>query len=185
MARETRLSVPQVEYFYYDEDSKTHKPLASGGAIPVKIIGGGAGGGSSMNFYNGEANPENDFGQDGDLFINSNTGDLFKKEEDAWKQVANLKGAKGDKGDKGETGAKGDAGAQGQAGAKGDKGEAGAPGAKGDKGDKGDKGEAGAPGAPGAKGDKGDKGADGFGTEAQYNDIISRLEALEKGEETP
>lgn len=167
MARETRLSVPQVEYFYYDEDSKTHKPLASGGAIPVKIIGGGAGGGSSMNFYNGEANPENDFGQDGDLFINSNTGDLFKKEEDAWKQVANLKGAKGDKG---ETGAKGDTGAQGQAGAKGDKGDKGAPGAKGDKGDKGDKGEA---------------GANGFGTQEQYDNIISRLEALENGETTP
>ena len=41
--------------------------------------------------------------------------------------------------------------------------------------------------AKAAKGDKGDKGdpgpagADGFGTEAQYNDIISRLEALEIG----
>ena len=42
--------------------------------------------------------------------------------------------------------------------------------------------------AKAAKGDKGDKGdpgpagADGFGTEAQYNDIISRLEALESPE---
>lgn len=34
-------------------------------------------------------------------------------------------------------------------------------------------------GEKGAKGDKGDPGADGFGTEAQYNDIIARLEALE------
>ena len=63
-----------------------------------------------------------------------------------------------------------------------------AQGPKGDKGDKGDPGTPGADGADGAKGDKGDKGdpgpagangADGFGTEAQYNDIISRLEALE------
>ena len=46
-------------------------------------------------------------------------------------------------------------------------GPAGADGAQGPKGDKGD---AGAPGAD---------GADGFGTEAQYNDIIARLEALE------
>lgn len=43
----------------------------------------------------------------------------------------------------------------------------------------------GADGADGAKGDKGDPGADGadgadgFGTEAQYNDIIARLDALE------
>ena len=42
--------------------------------------------------------------------------------------------------------------------------------------------------AKAAKGDKGDKGdpgadgADGFGTEAQYNDIIARLEALEAPE---
>jgi len=41
---------------------------------------------------------------------------------------------------------------------------------KGEKGDKGDKGEQGLPGKD---------GADGFGTEAQYNDIIARLESLE------
>ena len=33
--------------------------------------------------------------------------------------------------------------------------------------------------AKAAKGDKGDKGADGFGTEAQYNDLVARIEALE------
>ena len=57
--------------------------------------------------------------------------------------------------------------------------------AKAAKGDKGDKGDPGAPGAKGAKGDKGDPGtpgADGFGSEAQYNDIIARLEALETPE---
>ena len=60
-----------------------------------------------------------------------------------------------------------------------------AQGPKGDKGDKGDQGDPGADGAKGAKGDKGDPGADGadgFGTEAQYNDIIARLEALETPE---
>ena len=50
-------------------------------------------------------------------------------------------------------------------------------------GPKGDKGDPGADGAKGAKGDKGDPGADGFGTEAQYNDIIARLEALETAAE--
>lgn len=34
-------------------------------------------------------------------------------------------------------------------------------------------------GAKGDKGDKGNAGKDGFGTEAQYNDIIARIEALE------
>ena len=51
-------------------------------------------------------------------------------------------------------------------------------------GPEGPQGPAGKDGAKGAKGDKGAPGADGadgFGTEAQYNDIISRLEALEAG----
>ena len=60
--------------------------------------------------------------------------------------------------------------------------------AKAAKGDKGDKGDPGDEGPQGPKGDKGDPGtpgadgADGFGTEAQYNDIIARLEALETPE---
>ncbi|ETT84178.1 hypothetical protein MKZ08_08450 [Viridibacillus sp. FSL R5-0477] len=46
----------------------------------------------------------------------------------------------------------------------------------------GAKGATGAAGAQGPKGDKGDTGAagkDGFGTKAQYDDIISRLATLE------
>ena len=63
--------------------------------------------------------------------------------------------------------AKGDTGPQGPEGPQGPQGDPGADGADGAKGDKGDPGPAGA------------DGADGFGTEAQYNDIIARLEALE------
>ncbi|MEK4547355.1 hypothetical protein NYE64_13810 [Bacillus sp. FSL L8-0173] len=43
-------------------------------------------------------------------------------------------------------------------------------------GPKGDKGDT---GPQGPKGDTGPKGADGFGTKAQYDDIIARLKALE------
>lgn len=66
--------------------------------------------------------------------------------------------------------AKGDTGPEGPEGPQGPKGDPGTPGADGAKGAKGDKGD---PGTPGTD------GADGFGTEAQYNDIIARLEALE------
>ena len=66
--------------------------------------------------------------------------------------------------------AKGDTGPQGPEGPEGP---------EGPQGPKGDPGTPGADGAKGAKGDKGDPGAAGFGTEAQYNDIIARLEALE------
>ena len=64
----------------------------------------------------------------------------------------------------------------------GEQGPQGPEGPQGPKGDTGAPGTDGADGAQGPKGDKGDTGApgaDGFGTEAQYNDIISRLEALE------
>lgn len=47
---------------------------------------------------------------------------------------------------------------------------------------KGDPGAAGKDGAKGDTGAAGADGADGFGTEAQYNDIIDRLEALETPE---
>lgn len=43
----------------------------------------------------------------------------------------------------------------------------------------GAKGDTGATGATGANGNDGADGKDGFGTEEQYNDIISRLETLE------
>ncbi|QPK90823.1 collagen-like protein [Bacillus velezensis] len=71
------------------------------------------------------------------------------KKSSSWVLLMNLKGAKGDKGTKGDTGAQG------------------IQGVKGEKGD------------PGIQGIQGEKGADGFGTKAQYDDIIARLEALE------
>lgn len=58
----------------------------------------------------------------------------------------------------------------------------------GEQGPKGDPGEQGPPGVDGKDGKQGPQGVpgkdgadgkDGFGTEVQYNDIISRLEALE------
>lgn len=65
---------------------------------------------------------------------------------------------------------------------------AGKQGPKGDQGPAGEQGPQGEPGADGADGQQGPQGepgadgADGFGTEAQYNDIIARLDALEATE---
>lgn len=56
------------------------------------------------------------------------------------------------------------------------------PGPDGPKGAKGDKGAAGSDGAKGAKGDNGEAGVDGFPTEAQWNDLVARVEALETPE---
>src|SRR5690625_3006669 len=51
------------------------------------------------------------------------------------------------------------------------------------KGERGEQGVQGPQGEQGPAGQDGTNGADGFGTEAQYNDIIARLEALENPEE--
>jgi len=96
------------------------------------------------------------------------TGAIPKQKD--FHDLIDVAGKQGPKGDQGP------AGPQGETGAKGAKGD---PGAKGDKGDPGADGAQGPKGDTGAKGAKGDPGADGFGTEAQYNDIIARLEALE------
>src|SRR5690625_2376242 len=55
-------------------------------------------------------------------------------------------------------------------------------GERGEQGLQGPQGEQGPAGEDGAQGPPGKDGADGFGTEAQYNDIIARLEALENPE---
>ena len=55
----------------------------------------------------------------------------------------------------------------------GEKGDTGAKGAKGDTGAKGDKGDA------GAKGAKGDPGKDGFPSQAEWEALVARVEALE------
>ena len=84
------------------------------------------------------------------------TGHVLTEQD--MKDILDVAGEKGPKGDTGVAGPKGDPGV---AGPKGD------PGAKGAKGD------------TGAAGPKGDPGADGFGTEAQYNELVARIEALE------
>src|SRR5690625_4817095 len=72
---------------------------------------------------------------------------------------------------------KGAEGPQGPQGPKGDKGAKGDPGADGEDGAQGPKGD------KGAKGDPGADGADGFPTEAQWNDLVARVDALEAAAE--
>lgn len=76
-------------------------------------------------------------------------------------------GPKGDKGDPGPQGIPGERGLTGDPGPKGERGLQGEPGLKGDKGDKGDT------GAPGKD------GADGAPTQAEWDALVARVEALE------
>ena len=93
------------------------------------------------------------------------TGHVLTEQD--MKDILDVAGEKGPKGDTGAAGPKGDPGVAGP------KGDTGATGPKGDTGATGPKGDT------GAAGPKGDPGADGFGTEAQYNELVARIEALE------
>ena len=102
------------------------------------------------------------------------TGHVLTEQD--MKDILDVAGEKGPKGDTGAAGPKGDPGV---AGPKGDTGATGPKGDTGATGPKGDTGAAGPKGDTGAAGPKGDPGADGFGTEAQYNELVARIEALE------
>lgn len=102
--------------------------------------------GEGTDILTGTGVPDDSLGIDNELYIDTVTGNLYKKLSGHWTFQAGLKGPKGDKGDKGDTGLQGPDGTPGVAGA------AGAAGAKGDKGDTGNAGAAGADGAPGPTG---------------------------------
>ena len=76
----------------------------------------GASGRDGKEVLNGKVDPTPRDGKDGDSFVNTATGDVFVKKNNAWEQAGNIKGPKGDKGAEG---------AQGPQGLKGDKGEQG------------------------------------------------------------
>src|SRR5690625_223102 len=57
----------------------------------------GAGGGATMQFLYGANDPTSDLGRDGDVYLNTASGDLFKKESGTWALLMNLVGPEGHK----------------------------------------------------------------------------------------
>ena len=52
---------------------------------------------------NGKVDPTTE-GKDGDKYVNTETGDVFVKNNGTWEKEGNIKGPKGDKGERGEDG---------------------------------------------------------------------------------
>lgn len=117
--------------------------------------GGGSGG---MRFHSGEGAPGTEVGQPGDGYINTSNGDFYLNQNGNWELELNLRGPQGEPGPQG------------------------APGQDGVDGEDGEPGPQGPQGPPGADGEDGVDGEDGFPTEAQWNDLVARVEALEGGE---
>ena len=95
----------------------------------------GRDGRDGKDFLNGKVNPEANQGKDGDKYVNTETGDVYVKNNGNWENEGNIKGPKGDKGETGARGEKGETGARGEKGETGARGEQGIQGEKGDKGD--------------------------------------------------
>lgn len=64
----------------------------------------GAGGGATMQFLYGANVPTSDLGRDGDVYLNTASGDLFKKESGTWALLMNLVGPEGPQGQQGTQG---------------------------------------------------------------------------------
>ncbi len=94
------------------------------GAQGAKGADGAVGrdGRDGKDVLNGKANPEAHQGKDGDKYVNTETGDVFVKNNGNWDKEGNIKGPKGDKGADGAKGEKGDQGERGLTGAQGAKG---------------------------------------------------------------
>lgn len=76
----------------------------------------GAGGGAAMQFLYGDGDPTSDLGRDGDVYLNTSSGDLFKREGGNWTLLMNLVGPQGPQGQQGPQGDQGPQGEQGPPG---------------------------------------------------------------------
>ena len=85
----------------------------------------GRDGRDGKDVLNGKVNPESNQGKDGDKYVNTETGDVFVKNNGNWEKEGNIKGPKGDKGEQGLQGRDGQDGAQGLPGRDGRDGAAG------------------------------------------------------------
>ena len=85
----------------------------------------GRDGRDGKDVLNGKINPEANQGKDGDKYVNTETGDVYVKNNGNWDKEGNIKGPKGDKGEQGLQGERGRDGAQGLAGRDGRDGAAG------------------------------------------------------------
>jgi collagen triple helix repeat protein/fibronectin type III domain protein len=129
--------------------------------IPDPVPGpAGKNGTNGRSMFSGPDAPASTLGQNGDLYLNTATGDLYRKST-GWQLVGNIKGPKGDPGIAGANGVDGKEGANGKDGANGAPGAEGAAGPPGPAGPLGPQGLAGMDGAIGPSGPQGIAGPAG------------------------
>src|SRR5690606_20109468 len=71
---------------------------------PIPTAGGGGGGGGGMDFLHGDTDPTGALGKEGDVYLNTSSGELFRKENGSWTLLMNLIGPQGRQGQQGQQG---------------------------------------------------------------------------------
>lgn len=88
--------------YIYDREKKEYVQRVIAEISNVDEIGGG--GGSNMRFLFGQTNPTANDGQPGDVFLNTDSGDVFSNDNGSWNLQGNLRGPQGPAGADGEQG---------------------------------------------------------------------------------
>ena len=96
--------------FYIDKDGDGNYTEGTDTLVQTSIVKDGQDGATGQagrdgkEVLNGKVDPTPRDGKDGDSFVNTVTGDVFVKKNNAWEQAGNIKGPKGDKGENGKDG---------------------------------------------------------------------------------
>ena len=93
--------------FYIDKDGDGNYTEGTDTLVQTSIVKDGATGQAGRDgkeVLNGKVDPQATDGKDGDSFVNTATGDVFVKKNNAWEPAGNIKGPKGDKGENGKDG---------------------------------------------------------------------------------
>ncbi len=81
-----------------------HNPGSPDVTTTIRDGATGQAGRDGKDVLNGKVNPQPNQGKNGDKYINTETGDVYVKNNGNWDKEGNIKGPKGDKGERGEDG---------------------------------------------------------------------------------
>ncbi len=97
------IDLTTFDFYTKENDTWTKKGSIKGAdgadGFNGKPGANGKNGKDGLSFLSGKEDPDDTLGVDGDLYINTETFDIFKKEEGTWTKTGNVKGEKGEKGE--------------------------------------------------------------------------------------
>ena len=96
--------------FYIDKDGDGNYTEGTDTLVQTSIVKDGQDGAAGQagrdgkEVLNGKVDPQPTEGREGDTYVNTQTGDVFVKKNNAWEQAGNIRGPQGAKGENGRDG---------------------------------------------------------------------------------